>query len=156
MTAMKVLSILVENKPGMLYRIAHMIRLMRINIEGLTCGVENGGDTSRITMSVQGEDATIDFIAVQLRKVIGVYDAQTYSEEEVTLRELALVKLKLEGKSRLADSRLSGARILGASDRCVTVEVVGAPRDIDRFVHRFKKSCVIELARTGITAVPRK
>ena len=132
-----------------------MIRLMRLNIEGLTCGVTNGGDRSRITMTVNGDDATLDFLAKQLSKVIDVYEAQTYSPEEVTARELALVKLNLSSVSHLDDKRLQGARIVETSDRSITVEVIGTPSEIDRFIHRFDSSHILELARTGTTAVPK-
>ncbi len=155
MTALKILSVLVENKQGTLFRVTHMIRLMRLNIEGLTCGVTNGGDRSRITMTVNGDDATLDFLAKQLSKVIDVYEAQTYSPEEVTARELALVKLNLSSVSHLDDKRLQGARIVETSDRSITVEVIGTPSEIDRFIHRFDSSHILELARTGTTAVPK-
>ena len=155
MTALKILSVLVENKPGTLFRVTHMIRLMRLNIEGLTCGVTNGGDRSRITMTVNGDDATLDFLAKQLSKVIDVYEAQTYSPEEVTARELALIKLNLSSVSHLDDRRLQGARIVETSDRSITVEVIGTPSEIDRFIHRFDSSHILELARTGTTAVPK-
>ena len=153
--ALKILSVLVENKPGTLFRVTHMIRLMRLNIEGLTCGVTNGGDRSRITMTVNGDDATLDFLAKQLSKVIDVYEAQTYSPEEVTARELALVKLNLSSVSHLDDKRLQGARIVETSDRSITVEVIGTPSEIERFIHRFDSSHILELARTGTTAVPK-
>ncbi len=91
--ALKILSVLVENKPGMLFRVAHMIRLMRLNIEGLTCGVAYGGESSRLTMTVNGDDATLDFVAKQLSKVIDVLDARTYTREEVVARELAIVRI---------------------------------------------------------------
>jgi len=155
LTALKILSVLVENKPGTLFRVTHMIRLMRLNIEGLTCGVTNGGDRSRITMTVNGDDATLDFLAKQLSKVIDVYEAQTYSPEEVTARELALVKLNLSSVSHLDDRRLQGARIVETSDRSITVEIIGTPSEIDRFIHRFDRSQILELARTGTTAVPK-
>jgi len=155
LTALKILSVLVENKPGTLFRVTHMIRLMRLNIEGLTCGVTNGGDRSRITMTVNGDDATLDFLAKQLSKVIDVYEAQTYTPEEVTARELALVKLNLSSVSHLDDKRLQGARIVETSDRSITVEVIGTPGEIDRFIRRFDSSHILELARTGTTAVPK-
>lgn len=155
MTALKILSVLVENKPGVLFRVTHMTRLMRLNIEGLTCGVVNGGDRSRITMTVSGDDATLDFLAKQLTKVIDVLESQTYTPEEITFRELALVKLALSSVSHFGDQRLKGARIVETSQRSVTVEVVGTPAEIDRFIDRFENSQILELARTGTTAIRR-
>jgi acetolactate synthase I/III small subunit len=153
--ALKILSVLVENKPGTLFRVAHMIRLMRLNIEGLTCGVTNGGDRSRITMTVNGDDSTLDFLAKQLSKVIDVLDAKTYSPEGVTARELALIKLDATHVSHLDEEQMKGSRIVEMTDRSLTVEVIGTPTEIDRFIHRFKSPHIIELARTGTTAVPK-
>jgi acetolactate synthase-1/3 small subunit len=147
---------LVENKPGTLFRVTHMIRLMRLNIEGLTCGVANGGDRSRITMTVNGDDATLDFLARQLTKVIDVLEAQTYSPEEVTARELALIKLDSTHVSHLDEQLMKGARIVEMAERSITVEVVGTPTEIDRFIHRFKSPHILEVARTGTTAVPKE
>src|SRR5947209_13912280 len=98
---------------------------------------------------------SIDFHAKQLSKVIDVYEAQTYSPEEVTARELALVKLNLSSVSHLDDKRLQGARIVETSDRSITIEVIGSPAEIDRFIHRFDSTQILELARTGTTAVPK-
>ena len=55
----KVLSTLVENKPGTLFRVIHLVRLMRLNIEGLTLGVTNGGADCRMTMTLSGDDAAV-------------------------------------------------------------------------------------------------
>jgi acetolactate synthase-1/3 small subunit len=155
LTALKILSVLVENKPGTLFRVAHMIRLMRLNIEGLTCGVTNGGDRSRITMTVNGDDATLDFLARQLSKIIDILEAQTYSPEEVTARELALIKVDSTHVSHRDEQLMKGGRIVEMSDRSITIEVVGTPAEIDRFIHRFKSPHILQLARTGTTAVPR-
>lgn len=155
MTALKILSVLVENKPGMLFRVAHMIRLMRLNIEGLTCGVANGGDRSRLTMTVNGDDATLDFVAKQLSKVIDVLEAKTYTREQVVARELAIVKIN-RPKKRISKLKLRGSRTLESSKRSTTVEVVGTPIEVDAFLHRFDESQIMEMSRTGTTAIPRE
>jgi acetolactate synthase-1/3 small subunit len=155
LTALKILSVLVENKPGALFRVTHMIRMMRLNVEGLTCAVTNGGDKSRITVTVNGDDATLDFVAKQLSKVIDVFEARTYTPQEVTAAELALIKLNPSDVPHLDDRRLEGARVVETSDQSITVEVVGTPSEIDQFIQRFKGSQILDLARTGITAVPK-
>jgi acetolactate synthase-1/3 small subunit len=138
----------------MLYRVAHVVRLMRLNIEGLTCGIANGGDVSRITMTVNGDDATLDFLAKQLSKIIDVLEAQTYAPDEVTARELAIIELD-RSKSKIDFERLRGARVLESSDKSVTMEVIGSSREINDFVHLFHPSQILKLARTGIVAIPR-
>lgn len=155
MTALKILSVLVENKPGMLFRVAHMIRLMRLNIEGLTCGVTNGGDKSRLTMTVNGDDATLDFVARQMSKVIDVFEAKTYTRDQVVARELAIVKINLP-KSRISKTKLKGSRTLESSKRFTTLEIVGTPLEVDSFLDRFDESQVLDMSRTGTTAIPRE
>ena len=95
----KVLSTLVENKPGTLFRVIHLVRLMRLNIEGLTLGVTNGGADCRMTMTLSGDDAAVEHVARQLMKVIDILEAHTYSPEEVTARELALVRINTDKMS---------------------------------------------------------
>jgi acetolactate synthase I/III small subunit len=155
LTALKILSVLVENKPGMLFRVAHMIRLMRLNIEGLTCGVANGGDKSRLTMTVNGDDATLDFVARQLSKVIDVFEAKTYTRDQVVARELAIVKLNLP-KNKISKARLKGSRTLESTKRFTTLEIVGTPLEVDSFLDRFDESQVLDMSRTGTTAIPRE
>lgn len=155
MTAQKILSVLVENKPGMLFRVAHMIRLMRLNIEGLTCGVANGGDKSRLTMTVNGDDATLDFVARQLSKVIDVFEAKTYTRDQVVARELAIVKINLP-KNRISKAKLKGSHTLESSKRFTTLEIVGTPLEVDSFLDRFDESQVLDMSRTGTTAIPRE
>lgn len=155
MTALKILSVLVENKPGMLFRVAHMIRLMRLNIEGLTCGVANGGDKSRLTLTVNGDDATLDFVAKQLSKVIDVLEAKTYTRDQVVARELAILKINRSRKG-IGRVKLRGSRTIESSKRSTTVEVVGTPNEVDAFLKRFDEAQVLELSRTGTTAIPRE
>jgi acetolactate synthase I/III small subunit len=155
LTALKILSVLVENRPGMLFRVAHMIRLMRLNIEGLTCGVANGGDKSRLTLTVNGDDATLDFVAKQLSKVIDVLEAKTYTRDQVVARELAILKIN-RPKQRIGRTKLRGSRSLESSKRSTTVEFVGTPNEVDEFLKRFDESQILELSRTGTTAIPRE
>ena len=83
MRSNKVLSVLVENKPGTLFRVVHIVRLMRLNIEGLTLGVTNGGEECRMTITVSGDETAVEHVARQLMKVIDVLEAHTYGPEEM-------------------------------------------------------------------------
>src|SRR3989442_4223359 len=115
--ASKILTTLVENKPGTLYKVVHLVRLMRLNIEGLTLGVTNGGNTCRMTFTIDGDDATVDHVAKQLRKVIDVIEAQTYTPEEVNTRELALVKVTATDKSKSVIESSGGCRVVDSSPK---------------------------------------
>jgi acetolactate synthase-1/3 small subunit len=153
--ASKVLSTLVENKPGTLFRVIHLVRLMRLNIEGLTLGVTNGGADCRMTMTLSGDDASVEHVAKQLMKVIDILEAHTYSPEEVTARELALVKISTDGISVAEIQQKTGCRIVDSSSHSVVAEVVGSANQIDQFVERLGDN-VLDIARTGVAALPKE
>ena len=155
MRASKILTTLVENKPGTLYKVVHLVRLMRLNIEGLTLGVTNGGNTCRMTFTIDGDDATVDHVAKQLRKVIDVIEAQTYTPEEVNTRELALVKVTATDKSKSVIESSGGCRVVDSSTKSLVVQIVGSASEIDNFV-RTLGSDVLDIARTGVAALPRE
>jgi len=151
-----VLSALVENKPGTLFRVVHLVRLMRLNIEGLTLGVTNGGKECRMTMTLSGDDASVEHVAKQLMKVIDILEARTYGPEEVTARELALVKINTDKISVAEIQRNSGCRIVDSSQHSVVAEVVGSVKQIDEFVERLGETNVLDIARTGAAALPKE
>jgi acetolactate synthase I/III small subunit len=151
----KVLSALVENKPGTLFRVVHVVRLMRLNIEGMTLGVTNGGEDCRITITLDGDEAAVEHVARQLVKVIDVLEAHTYSPEEVTARELALVKINTDKMSVADVQKMRSCRIVDSSPHSVVVEIVGSAREIDDFVSGLT-TAVLDIARTGVAALPKE
>ena len=155
MRSAKVLSALVENKPGALFRVVHVVRLMRLNIEGMTLGVTNGGDDCRITVTLDGDEAAVEHVARQLVKVIDVLEAHTYSPEEVTARELALVKINTDKMSVADVQKMKSCRIVDSSPHSVVVEIVGSAREIDDFVAGLT-TAVLDIARTGVAALPKE
>ena len=155
MRASKILTTLVENKPGTLYKVVHLVRLMRLNIEGLTLGVTNGGNTCRMTFTIDGDDATVDHVAKQLRKVIDVLEAQTYTPAEVNTRELALVKVAATSQSKSIIDASDGCRVVDSSTKSLVVQIVGSASEIDSFVRTLGPD-VLDIARTGVAALPRE
>jgi acetolactate synthase-1/3 small subunit len=151
----KVLSALVENKPGALFRVVHIVRLMRLNIEGMTLGTTNGGEDCRITITLDGDEAAVEHVARQLVKIIDVLEAHTYSPEEVTARELALVKINTDKLSVTDIQKMRSCRIVDSSTHSVIVEIVGSAREIDDFVAGLTTS-VLDIARTGVAALPKE
>jgi acetolactate synthase-1/3 small subunit len=129
---------------------------MRLNIEGLTLGVTNGGKECRMTMTLSGDDASVEHVAKQLMKVIDILEARTYGPEEVTARELALVKINTDKISVAEIQRNSGCRIVDSSQHSVVAEVVGSVKQIDEFVERLGESNVLDIARTGAAALPKE
>ena len=156
MRAAKVLSVLVENKPGTLFRVVNIVRLMRLNIEGLTLGVTNGGEDCRLTITVSGDEAAVEHVARQLMKVIDVLEAHTYGPEEIDSRELALVKINTDAVSLTEIQRKQAVRIVDSSSHSAVVEVVGSAQQIDDFVSGLGSANVIDIARTGVAALPKE
>jgi len=154
--ANKVLSVLVENKPGALFRVVHIVRLMRLNIEGLTLGVTNGGEECRMTITVSGDEAAVEHVARQLMKVIDVLEAHTYGPEEMDSRELALVKINTDRVSLAEVQKNHSARIVDSSAHSAVVEVVGSAQQIDDFVSGVGSANVLDIARTGVAALPKE
>jgi acetolactate synthase-1/3 small subunit len=152
----KVLWVLVENKPGTLFRVVNIVRLMRLNIEGLTLGVTNGGEECRLTITVSGDEAAVEHVARQLMKVIDVLEAHTYGPEEVDSRELALVKINTDTISLTEIQKKHAARIVDSSSHSAVVEVVGSAQQIDDFVSGLGSTNVLDIARTGVAALPKE
>ncbi len=128
---------------------------MRLNIAGMTLGVTNGGDDCRITITLDGDEAAVEHVARQLVKVIDVLEAHTYSPEEVTARELALVKINTDKMSVADVQKMRSCRIVDSSPHSVVVEVVGSAREIDDFVAGLT-TAVLDIARTGVAALPKE
>jgi acetolactate synthase-1/3 small subunit len=135
--------------------VVHLVRLMRLNIDGLTCGETNGGEDVRITITLEGDDAAVEHVARQLMKVIDVLEAHTYSPEEVTARELALVRINTDKMSIADIQKMQSCRIVDSSQRSAVVEVVGSAKQIDDFVAGLNAS-VLDIARTGVAALPKE
>jgi acetolactate synthase-1/3 small subunit len=132
-----------------------MVRLMRLNIDGMSVGVTNGGEDVRMTMTLEGDDSDVEHVARQLIKVIDVLEARTYSLQEVTARELALVRVDTQ-KVSLADlQKMQSCRIVDSSARSAVVEMVGSAVEIDEFISGLGAG-VLDIARTGVTALPRE
>jgi acetolactate synthase-1/3 small subunit len=127
---------------------------MRLNIEGLTLGVTNGGDTCRLTLTLNGDDATVEHVSKQLMKVIDVLEAQTYSLNQVTSKELALIRVSSFEASKIDCGRLE-CRIVDSSPHSAVLEVVGTTDEIDQFVKQLG-DLVLDIARTGTAALPKE
>ncbi len=156
MRAAKVLSVLVDNKPGALFRVVNIVRLMRLNIEGLSLGVTNGGEDCRLTITFSGDEAAVEHVARQLMKVIDVLEAHTYGPEEIDSRELALVKINTDKISLGEIQKKQAVRIVDSSSHSAVVEVVGSAQQIDDFVSGIGSTNVLDIARTGVAALPKE
>ncbi len=155
----KVISILVENKPGVLHTIANLFRRRNFNIDSITVGPTQEPDTSRMTITINGDEKTIDQVVKQVAKQIDVLRVSELEPGHFVMRELALVKVNVPSSKERSDIincvNVFRGRIIDVSTEALTVEITGTPDKIDAFLNLMNTFGVIELARTGITALAR-
>ena len=155
----KVISVLVENKPGVLHTIANLFRRRNFNIESITVGPTQQQDISRMTITINGDEKTIDQVIKQVAKLIDVLKVDELSQGNFVMRELALIKVNVPTTKERSDIincvEVFRGRIIDVSNDSLTVEITGTPDKIDAFLNLMKTYGVIELARTGITALAR-
>jgi acetolactate synthase I/III small subunit len=155
----KVVSILVENKPGVLHMISNLFRRRNFNIESITVGPTEQKDIARITITVNEDEKTLEQVVKQVAKQIDVLKVAELEQGNFVMRELALIKVKVSDSKERSDIinfvNVFRGRIIDVSRDSITVEITGAPDKIDAFLNLMKTFGIIELARTGITALPR-
>ena len=155
----KVISVLVENKPGVLHAIANLFRRRNFNIESITVGPTQQQDISRMTITINGDEKTIDQVVKQVAKQIDVLKVGELEQGNFVMRELALIKVNVPSAKERSDIincvDVFRCRIIDVSTDSLTVEITGTPDKIDAFLNLMKSYGVIELARTGITALAR-
>lgn len=150
------LSALVENKAGVLNRIASLFRRRRFNIESLTVGHSEKPGLSRMTIVVK-EDTNVEQVFRQMYKIIEVIKIKILDEEKSIIRDLALVKIKTTAKNKpkiLKTIKLFGAKTVHKNHKSLTVEIVGTPEKIDSFLELVQDFGILEFSRTGATALP--
>ena len=155
----KVISVLVENKPGVLHLIANLFRRRNFNIESITVGPTQQPNIARMTITVNEDEKTIDQVVKQVEKQIDVLKVSELEQGNFVMRELALVKVNVPSAKERSDIincvEVFRGRIIDVSIDSLTVEITGTPDKIDAFLNLMKSYGIIELARTGITALAR-
>jgi acetolactate synthase-1/3 small subunit len=153
-----VLSILVENKPGVLTRIAGLFARRGFNIDTLAVGPTEDERVSRITLTLDGAVHPIDQVTKQLHKLVNVLKIRDLEPEDTLARELALFKISAEGVGRaevMQICEIFRAKIVDVTRRSVVVEVTGTFEKIDAFEQLVRPFGLIEMARTGEIAIAR-
>ncbi len=153
-----VLSILVENKPGVLARIAGLFARRGFNIQTLAVGPTADPTISRITLTVDGAAHPIDQVTKQLHKLVNVIKIRDLEPEETVARELAVFKISADGESRgeiMQFTNIFRGKVIDISKRSVTVEITGTDDKIEAFEQMIRPFGLIEMVRTGEIAVSR-
>ena len=155
----RVVSAIVENKPGVLHSVANLFRRRNFNIESITVGPTETKDLSRITITVNADEKTLDQVVKQLDKLVDVVGVAELDQNSTVTRELALVKINVPTTKERSDIiscvQVFRGRIVDVSPESVIVEITGTSDKIDAFLNLMKTFGIIELARTGITALSR-
>jgi acetolactate synthase-1/3 small subunit len=155
----KVISVLVENKPGVLHSIANLFRRRNFNIESITVGATQQKDIARMTITVNADEKTLEQVVKQVAKQIDVLKVEELEQGNFVMRELALIKVKIMDSKERSDVinfvDVFRGRIIDVSTDSLTVEITGGPDKVDAFLNLMKTFGVLELARTGITALAR-
>ena len=153
-----VLSILVENKPGVLARIAGLFSRRGFNIDTLAVGPTEDPAISRITMTVDGAVHPIDQVTKQLHKLVNVLKIRDMEPDETIAREMALFKVTSAVESRaeiMQFAEIFRAKIVDVSRRTMTIEVTGSADKIEAFERMVRPHGLVEMVRTGEIAIGR-
>lgn len=151
-----VLSILVENQPGVLVRVASLFSRRGYNIDSLTVSETENPLYSRMTIVATGDAFILEQIHKQLEKVEDVVEVHRLSEKEVVARELALIAVRAEDQHRaaiVAAVDIFRGRVIDAQLQTLTIEITGAKDKVDALIDLLKPYGVTQLTRTGLTAL---
>ena len=153
-----VLSVTVENRPGVLARIAGLFSRRGFNIDSLAVGETENPDFSRITLVVHGDDTVIEQITKQLYKLIDTYKVLDLSKMTHVEREMVLAKVSINSGSRsevIEIVNIFRGKIVDVGDKSLVVEMTGEQGKIEGMLKLLRKFGIIEIVRTGSIALQR-
>ena len=150
------ISVLVENKFGVLARISGLFSARGFNIDSLAVGETEDPTVSRMTIVVEGDEKTLEQIKKQLNKLIDVIKVVDFKESEFIDRELLLIKVSVTAKNRkeiLEAVDSVGARIVNAGSKSISLEAVGDQNAIRAILELLRPFGILEVVRTGRIAM---
>lgn len=152
------LSIVVENNPGVLARVASLFGRRGYNIDSLTVSETNDPGTSHITLTVTGDEQILEQIIKQVYKLEEVIRVVHLSDSNTLSRELLLIKMDNGAGARTQLREIVDiyeAKIVDLAPGSMIIELTGAPQKIDAFLGMMKEFKIIEMCRTGVTAMEK-
>jgi len=153
-----VLVALVENKPGVLTRVASLFRRRNFNIESLTVGHTDSPDVSRMTIAVDATRTNAAMVIQNLYKLVNVIEVQDVTHAPAVMRDLALIKVKTDGQNRFEVLQLVNiyrAKVVDVCAESIIVEVTGPEAKINSLVEMLEPYGILEMVRTGLVAMVR-
>ena len=154
----RVFSLLVDNNPGVLSRIAGLFSRRGYNVDSITAGTTADPRFTRITIVASGDELILSQIEKQVRKLEDVIEIKVLKPEESVYRELIMVKIRVNASQRsevisLAD--IFRAKVVDVEKECLMIELTGNQSKLDAFLNLLDGYEILELARTGITGLSR-
>lgn len=156
--AKHILSVLVENHPGVLSRVAGLFSRRGFNIDSLAVGVTEKLDISRITIVVDGDDYTVEQVSKQLNKLIDVIKVKVLQKDDAVRRDLALIKVTAHTSTRSEIAQLVEiftSKIVDVSKSTITIEISGSPEKVNALLDLVRPFGIKEVVRTGTIALER-
>ena len=152
------LSVLVEDKPGVLARVASLFSRRGYNIQSLAVGATEQKDMSRMTIVVSVDESPLEQITKQLNKLINVIKIVEQDDDNAVARELALIKVRADASNRgqvIEAVNLFRAKVVDVSTESLTVEATGTPEKLEALLRVLEPYGIRELAQSGVVSVSR-
>jgi acetolactate synthase-1/3 small subunit len=149
---------LVEDKPGVLNRVASLFRRRAFNIESLTVGRTSEEGVSRMTIVIDSDQVSAERVTAYLYKLVNVLQVEDLGAAPPIARDLALVKVAVSNGDRQTLLRIvdeTRAHLIDSGERTMTVEITGEPPHVDAVIRRLEAIGIVEMVRTGQVAMRR-
>jgi len=154
-----ILSIIVENKPGILFKVTHLFRSKNFNIDSISVGVTENPELSKMTITTYGDEKRIAQIVKQLDKMIDTVEVKHLDEHKTVYRELSIFKIKLSNANdsmeinKLANAY--GGKVHDVKKESIMVELTATPDQIKAFEELAAPFGILDVSRTGVAAMER-
>jgi acetolactate synthase I/III small subunit len=152
-----ILSVLVENRAGVLYKVVGMFSRRAFNIESLVVGVTQDPMVSRMTIVIDGDDNNIEQVTKQLHKLIDVIKVSDISKTAIS-REFAFVKIRSTPAMRneiILLANILETKVIDISPETITLEVTGDEERLSNIKTLFEKYVILEMVQTGIVSIEK-
>ena len=154
-----ILSILVENKPGILFKITHLFRSRNFNIDSISVGTTQNPEFSKMTITTIGDEKQIEQIVKQLEKMIDTIEVKRLDDKKTVYRELVLFRVKVSKASDTMEinniANSFGAKIHDARKDSIMLELTATPDQIENLQELLSKYEILDMAKTGVAALQR-
>jgi len=154
-----IIDVLVDHKPGVLYKVSNLFRRRAFNISSVAIGTSENDQVARMTLTIRGGENEAEQLVKHLENLVDVIKAEIVDASKAVVRELALVKMAPKPEDRLqilSFVDVYRARIVHLSDDSMIVEASGDSDKVNAFIELSRNFGLREVARTGITALPRQ